>query len=179
MVSETQIAVIVLVIGIIGGMSLGLIYSPLLNISRASTSTQTKTETVTAAVTSIQTTSIFVTAPASITTITQSAPASVTTITESIEISPSFSSTQNVTVSGPVTSQFGTPFRVVFQSDTTEVQFSFPVVQGSVTARIPNHDTYLVQVYYTDPYGNSESCTAAFSLSVDSTSPIMSDDISC
>jgi len=108
LVSDIRAAIIIAVIALVGGASLGWVYSARFNTLNTPTVTITATETK--SVTSIQTTSIFVPELAS-----------ASTITESVTISPSATYSQNVTIMGPVSATYGNPVKVVFQSENTGV----------------------------------------------------------
>lgn len=151
--SETKLGIIVAIIALLGGVSIGVIYSYRIGIPIASTITQTTTKTI--------------------------APNVPSDNSQNVTISGPISAGTSIPIGGtnPV------PYEVIFQSWNTGTQFAFPVSGGRISASIPNHDIYdiTVEFNYIDSYNNASeiaSCSAA-PLTINMTSTMVSDDIIC
>jgi len=99
-------------------------------------------------------------------------------VTSTIASSES-NSGDNVTISGPVTVNNGTPYQVVLSTNSGE-QIVLPVAGGQeISASVPNNETYSVVVYFYIVGGGEASCDALQPLYVYSQLLVLAVNISC
>ena len=169
-----SLLVIGLVIGVAGGfvLSTGTVARSNSVVTSTTVSVVLSDRTVTSTTTILPSTS----SQNSIATQT-SASSEVSTMQSSVMSS---SSGQNVTISGPVSGQYGTtPYKVTFFSPSG-AEYSFPVNGGQAfTGSIPNDVTYSVTIYFYMSNGGSSTCNLPQPLTVESSVGIYSVSLSC